>query len=68
MSVIFKGYKGEVVIYSGQKIFYTLDPAAKEVLWTNHSVNEIPAIPVGAYCWALDDDDEVIYCGRRRMI
>ena len=68
MSVIFKGYVGEVVISRGEKIFYTLDPAAKGVLWKNADFIAIKGIPIGAYCWWLNSNDEVTYNERRRMI
>jgi hypothetical protein len=68
MSVTFRGYVGEVVISIGEKIFYTLDTSAEGVLWKNADFIAIKGIPIGAYCWALDYEDEVIYNGRRRMI
>jgi hypothetical protein len=68
MSVTFRGYVGEVVISRGEKIFYTLDTSAEGVLWKNADFIAIKGIPIGAYCWALCSEDEVIYDGRRRMI
>lgn len=68
MSVTFRGYVGEVVISRGEKIFYTLDPAAEGHLWKNADFIAIKGIPIGAYCWVLCSEDEVIYDERRRLI
>lgn len=69
MSVIFNGYVGEVAIIEGQKLFYTLDPAAKGHLCCNYNIVLIKrGIPKEAYCWWLNYLDEVTYNGRRRMI
>ena len=69
MSVTFNGYVGEVFIYEGQQLFYTLDPAAYGHLWSNYDIGLIKrGIPKEAYCWWLDSNDEVTYNGRRRMI
>lgn len=68
MTVTFRGYVGEVVIHKGEKIFYTLDPAAEGHLWKNADFIAIKGIPIGAYCWTLDSKDGVTYNGRRRMI
>lgn len=68
MSVTFRGYVGEVVIDKGEKVFYTLDTAAAGHLWKNVEFLAIKGIPIGAYCWVLDSEDEVIYNGRRRIL
>lgn len=68
MSVTFRGYAGEVVISKGEKLFYTLDPAAEGHLWKNVDFIAIKGVPIGAYCWCIECNDEVTYDGRRRMI
>lgn len=69
MTAMFKGYVGEVVISRGEKIFYTLDPAAEEDLWRNWYTDLLKiGIPIGAYCRWLCSTDEVTYNGRRRPI
>lgn len=67
--VTFRGYAGDVVIINGEKLFYTLDPAAAGHLWRNYDLYLIKTVPAGAYCWWLCSEDDVTYCdGRRRMI
>lgn len=69
MSVTFRGYVGEVVIDKGDKLFYTLDPAAKGYFWKNNYLYLVEkGVPIGARCWWLNPNDEVTYNGRRRMI
>lgn len=71
MKAIFKGYEGEVVNIGSEKLFYTLDPAAKERFWVNTYPISIEEVPEKAYCWWLchEEEGEVTYGnGRRRMI
>lgn len=69
MTAMFKDYVGEVAIINGDRLFYTLDPAAEGHLWKNYDIDLLKKeIPIGAYCWWLCSIDEVAYNGRRRMI
>lgn len=69
MKATFRDYAGEVAIIRGEKLFYTLDPAAYGHLWRNYDLILIEkGIPKEAYCWWLNSLDEVTYNGRRRLI
>jgi len=69
MSVLFKGFVGEVVIINGEKLFYTLDPAAEGHFWKNSDRNLVEkGVPIGARCWWLDSNDEVTYMGGIRIL
>lgn len=68
MIAVFRGYAGKVIDIKDEKLFYTLDPAAKEYLWSSVLAGDIE-VPKDAYCWWLCSEDDVIYYdGRRRMI
>lgn len=73
MKAMFKGYVGEVVVANNDtKLFYTLDPAAKERMWPalkDFLPKELQYIPEETYCWWVDSEEELtVYDGRRRMI
>lgn len=73
MIAVYKGYKGEVVIHRGMKLFYTLDPAAEGHLWQNYDSDILKkGIPIDAYCWWLNSEEDLAavtyYDGRRRLI